>query len=256
MASTSRSPVRGSCGRYPTEPDRRTEPVVGWAWPARTLASVVLPAPFRPTRPIRSPAATWKDALSSSRRAPARSSISVATIMIRCSRDTDGKRTDFSPEGPQSVIVIGSTGLLYVTGSGRAIKFRLGQPDANGLVGGRDALEHGRARVGNREEAVRGPAQVRGQPRVVAQPRDRPPVPAEDHRVQAGRAVPAEDPGRGVGGGPERHRGLVLPAPGEAVLGPPARRAPPVHQPAAGLRGAQAGRHAGKHADRVTAQAD
>ena len=63
-------------------PDRRTEPAAGWASPASTLASVVLPAPFRPTRPIRSPADTWNDALSSSRRAPARSSISLATIMI------------------------------------------------------------------------------------------------------------------------------------------------------------------------------
>ena len=47
--------------------------------PARILVSVVLPAPLRPTSPILSPAATWNEACSSSRRAPARTSRSFAT---------------------------------------------------------------------------------------------------------------------------------------------------------------------------------
>ena len=70
----------GAVGYLPQ--DLRTEPEAGCASPASTLASVVFPAPFRPTRPIRSPVDTWNDALSSSRRAPARSSMSLATIMI------------------------------------------------------------------------------------------------------------------------------------------------------------------------------
>ncbi len=56
-------------------------PPAGCPSPASTLVSVVLPAPFRPTRPIRWPGAIWKVAPSSSRRAPARSSTSRATIM-------------------------------------------------------------------------------------------------------------------------------------------------------------------------------
>ena len=51
-------------------------PAAGAPSLASTRASVVLPAPFRPTRPILSPGATWKDTESSSRRAPARSSSS------------------------------------------------------------------------------------------------------------------------------------------------------------------------------------
>src|SRR5215472_17322130 len=72
-------------------PVRRTVPSAGSASPASTRASVVLPAPFRPTRPILSPGAIWKLAASSSNSAPARSSRPPATItrthsprLIRC----------------------------------------------------------------------------------------------------------------------------------------------------------------------------
>ena len=54
-------------------------PPAGSDSPARIPVSVVLPAPLRPTRPILSPAATWKVAGDSSRRAPARTSTSLAT---------------------------------------------------------------------------------------------------------------------------------------------------------------------------------
>ena len=79
LASTSRSPVRGSCGRYPTVPVLVIVPLAGCASPDRILVSVVLPAPFRPTKPILSPGATWKEACSNRRRAPARTSTSLAT---------------------------------------------------------------------------------------------------------------------------------------------------------------------------------
>ena len=50
--------------------------------------------------------------------------------------------------------------------------------------------------------------------------------------------------------------GLVLPAAGEAVLRPAARRAAAVHRPAARLGVDQPGRRAREHAGRITAQAD
>src|ERR1700710_3083475 len=55
-------------------------PAAGWASPARTFVSVVLPAPLRPTSPTRSPAPMRKLAPSTNRRAPARSSTLVAVI--------------------------------------------------------------------------------------------------------------------------------------------------------------------------------
>src|SRR3954463_7855989 len=51
--------------------------------PANTLHNVVLPAPLRPTRPTRSPAATRNVAASSSRRAPARSSRPLTVNMTK-----------------------------------------------------------------------------------------------------------------------------------------------------------------------------
>src|SRR5580704_15000462 len=59
---------------------RRTVPAAGSASPASTRASVVLPAPFRPTRPTLSPGPIWKLAPSSSSCAPARSSRPDAAI--------------------------------------------------------------------------------------------------------------------------------------------------------------------------------
>src|SRR5580704_2525323 len=171
MASVSRSPVRGSCGRYPTAPERRTEPPAGWAWPASTLASVVFPAPLRPTRPMRSPAATWKDAPSSSRRAPARSSMSVATIMIQLLLRTNENGQTSPLEGVLSPLSA-ARHLVYLVGRRRANGFRLGHADANGQEGARCLLQHGQPRVGDGEEAVGGQGQVRRQPRVAADSRD------------------------------------------------------------------------------------
>src|SRR5215831_17510922 len=71
-------------------PVRRTVPLAGRPSPASTRASVVLPAPFRPTKPILSPGPTWKLAASISSCAPARNSRPLATITrthsppIRC----------------------------------------------------------------------------------------------------------------------------------------------------------------------------
>ena len=55
-------------------------PPAGSVSPARVLVSVVLPAPLRPTRPIRSPGCTRKVTFCSRARAPARSSRSVTVI--------------------------------------------------------------------------------------------------------------------------------------------------------------------------------
>src|SRR3954447_19894246 len=58
-------------------------PPAGVPSPARHLVRVVLPAPLRPTRPMRSPLATRKVAFSTRTRAPARSSIPEAVITDR-----------------------------------------------------------------------------------------------------------------------------------------------------------------------------
>src|SRR5262245_3573083 len=65
------------------------EPAAGWPSPARHLVRVVLPAPLRPTRPMRSPLATRKEADSMRTRAPARSSTPVAVIteILQCGMD-------------------------------------------------------------------------------------------------------------------------------------------------------------------------
>src|SRR5580692_7607865 len=70
---------------------RRTLPAAGIASPASTLASVVLPAPFRPTSPLLSPAAIWKLASASSSCAPARNSRPVAAITRQHSKRRIGK---------------------------------------------------------------------------------------------------------------------------------------------------------------------
>ena len=59
---------------------RVTVPEVASASPARTLVSVVLPAPLRPTRPIRSPSEIRSDVSPSNKRAPTRNCTAVATI--------------------------------------------------------------------------------------------------------------------------------------------------------------------------------
>ena len=79
MARPSRSPARVSCGRYPmVRAAARTVPAAGSASPASTRARVVLPAPFRPTRPILSPGPIWKVASSSSSSRPR------AQLQARC----------------------------------------------------------------------------------------------------------------------------------------------------------------------------
>ena len=58
-------------------------PPAGMPSPARHLVRVVLPAPLRPTRPMRSPLAIRKVADSMRTRAPARSSMPEAEITDR-----------------------------------------------------------------------------------------------------------------------------------------------------------------------------
>ena len=43
-----------------TYPATRTSPAVGWSRPESIFRVVVLPAPFGPRKPTRSPGATWK----------------------------------------------------------------------------------------------------------------------------------------------------------------------------------------------------
>src|SRR3954466_15272655 len=57
-------------------------PACGSVSAAKVRRVVVLPAPLRPTRPIRSPGCTRRVVGSSRMRAPARSSRSVAVIMV------------------------------------------------------------------------------------------------------------------------------------------------------------------------------
>src|SRR5665811_1631876 len=97
---TSRSPVRGSCGRYPIVPLRLTDPAAGNVSPARILVRVVLPAPLRPTRPIVSPGFTGNDTGLSRSLAPARTSTFV-TVSTRdhSSRPAQYGRTT-STQGP------------------------------------------------------------------------------------------------------------------------------------------------------------
>src|SRR5215475_1858488 len=68
----------------------RTVPAAGSPLPDSTFIKVVLPAPLRPTSPIRSPSATWNEASASSSRAPARSSMPLATIMWTPLQRDDG----------------------------------------------------------------------------------------------------------------------------------------------------------------------
>ena len=78
-------------------PDDVTVPLAGRLSPARIRVSVVLPAPLRPTRPMRSPAAIRKDTSSISRRAPARTSswdtvITTRTFAVGVTPPDEGRR--------------------------------------------------------------------------------------------------------------------------------------------------------------------
>ena len=82
-------------------------PDAGVASPAKILVSVVLPAPLRPTNPILSPAATWKEACSSNRRAPARTSTSLTTNIgsnssSPCSTSEDACNLQAAPPASRS----------------------------------------------------------------------------------------------------------------------------------------------------------
>src|SRR5674476_701672 len=100
---TSRSPVRGSCGRYPIVPLRLTVPAAGNASPARILVRVVLPAPLRPTRPIVSPGFTGNDTGLSRSLAPARTSTFVTVSTTdHSSRPAQYGRTAFTPPADPS----------------------------------------------------------------------------------------------------------------------------------------------------------
>ena len=69
-------------------------PPAGMPSPARHLVRVVLPAPLRPTRPMRSPLAIRKEADSMRMRAPARSSMPEAVITEKLQGGMDGGRDD------------------------------------------------------------------------------------------------------------------------------------------------------------------
>ena len=84
------------------------------------------------------------------------------------------------------------------------------------------------------QEPVGGEGQVGLDARVMAQAGYGPPVPAQHDGIEFA-LVGAEHPDRGGRGGIQRLRCLLLPAAGEAMLGPAARRAAPVDQPAAGF---------------------
>ncbi len=69
-SATVRSPVRGrSCGRYPRVPATDTLPELGRSCPAISRSSVLLPASFDATRPVRPPLAvkerSWNTGVSS-----------------------------------------------------------------------------------------------------------------------------------------------------------------------------------------------
>ena len=132
---------------------------------------------------------------------------------------------------------------------------RLGQLDLDRPEHPGRLAQHGQPGIGHGEEPLDRDIEVPAQPRVVAQPGHRAPVPAQHQRVQR---VPgaAEHPGRGVCGRAERLGGLLLPAPGEPLLGLPAGRAAPVHQPGPYLGVGQPRRRAGEHPGRVAAQPD
>src|SRR4029453_11156387 len=100
----------GSCGRYPTGPVLVIVPLAGCASPDRILVNVVLPAPLRPTRPILSPGATWNQACSRRRRAPARPSTSLATSI--------GLTLSYDVQRPR----IGCFGLPVGSGPGAAVE--------------------------------------------------------------------------------------------------------------------------------------
>src|SRR5215472_10293480 len=239
-----------------------TCPAAGWPSAARTRASVVLPAPLRPTRPILSPGATWKDALSSNKRAPARSSISRAEITGNSlhNRTWIGRQADLSPHaGTRRQVRSGCMARILPEGWPiQRTGFRpggaaLGRPDPDGAEQPRRVLQDREPRVGHREEPVDGNVEVRPQPSVLAQRGHRPLVAAEYHGVELA-AEAAEDPGGVVGGGLERLARLFLAAAREPVLRGAAGRTATVHQPTADLRRHQPRRGAGEHAGGVPAK--
>ena len=185
---------------------RRTVPAAGSASPASTRASVVLPAPFRPTRPTLSPGPIWKLAPSSSSCAPARSSRPDAAITRTTPTARTGEaatpRATIKPTWSPQRYLPSTASSSRASRAGRAagsVSWTRTARNSRGRV-----LEHHQPGIGHGEEPVGGQVEVRPQPRVLAQPGHRAPVPAQHHRVQLAR-VPAEHPDRGV-----RRRGQRL----------------------------------------------
>ena len=126
---------------------------------------------------------------------------------------------------------------------GKGISPRTGQPAAGGGSVSRIRIARNSRGV-PRSTASRGSGTVRkrstassryGRSRGSSRrPGDRPPVSPEHHGVELAR-VRAEHRRRRVGRRAERLAGLLLPAPGEALLRRAARGAAPVHQPRADL---------------------
>src|ERR1700744_4397472 len=106
--------------------------------------------------------------------------------------------------------------IMITKNTGSAVRLCKPDPYRGELL--RCGLENHALRVGDGEEAFRRQGEVPGEPRVPAQLRDRPLVPAEDDRVEfprrAGRLPPAEDREGGARGRVERLACLLLPAAG------------------------------------------
>src|SRR3954463_703789 len=103
-------------------PEDVTVPPAGSASPARIFVSVVLPAPLRPTSPIRSPAAIRKETSSISRRAPARTSsldtvITTGAFAVGSAPPDEGCRGGVL--GPRTPSLRGRTG---AKGRGNAVQ--------------------------------------------------------------------------------------------------------------------------------------
>src|SRR5260221_8374928 len=282
MARPPRSPTSVSCGRYPTDPLLRTVPAAGADSPASTRASVVFPAPLRPTRPILSPGATWKVAACSSRRAPARNSRSFALITARtlhcpitgqkghhgahvtpstgaAGHDRSGCMAPAYPSrrrGRQKAFPPRpSATAAQPAGRSADRRMWLGQPDPDRPEQPRRAAQDGQPGVGHGEEALHGKLEVLPQPRVVPQPGDRPPVSPEHHGIELAGEL-AEHRRRRVGRRPERLAGLLLPAPREALLRCSPGGAPAVYQPRTHLGGGQVRGGPGENPGPVAPEAD
>src|SRR5699024_3203981 len=102
-------------------PERVTVPAYGSPSPARILIVVVFPAPFLPTRPIRSPGWTRSDDPSNWRRVRTPARTSRSSMVITCAGTSlAGEGTDWAAGGPTSHLTVGprdqQTPVTWVSG--------------------------------------------------------------------------------------------------------------------------------------------